>query len=146
MLEKLKALALRQEDLETRLGEPSVYGDAEKLRSINRELKDIAPVVEAYRAYQKAVRDHQSAEELLHDPDFRDLAQEELEQAKGEMARLEEELKILLLPKDPNDGRNVIMELRGGVGGEEGALFAHSLLRMYTMYAQSRGWKMDIVS
>ena len=146
MLEKLKALALRQEDLETQLGEPAVYGDTEKLRAINRELKEIGPVVEAYKAYQKAEQDRAAAEELLRDPDFRELAQEELDQAKKELERLGEELKILLLPKDPNDSRNVIMELRGGVGGEEGALFAHSLLRMYTMYAQARGWKMDIVS
>ena len=146
MLEKLKMLALRQEDLETQLGEPAVYGDAEKLRAINRELKEIGPVVEAYKAYQKAEDDRQAAEELLHDPDFRELAQEELEQAKRELDRLGEELKILLLPKDPNDQRNVIMELRGGVGGEEGALFAHSLLRMYTMYAQTRGWKIEVVN
>ena len=146
MLEKLKMLALRREDLETQLEEPGIYGDAEKLRAINRELKEIIPVVEAYQAYRKAESDRLAAEELLHDPDFRELAQEELERAKAEIERLGEELKVLLLPKDPNDERNVIMELRCGVGGEEGALFAHSLLRMYTMYAQSRGWKMEIVS
>ena len=82
----------------------------------------------------------------LHDPELRDLAQEELAAAKGEAERLREELKRLLLPKDPNDGRNVVMEIRGGVGGEEGALFAASLLRMYTMYAQNRGWKLEAVS
>ena len=146
MLEKLKALALRQEDLEGQLAQPAVYVDAEKLRSINRELKDIAPVVEAYKAYCKAREDKASAEQLLHDPDFRDLAQEEFSRAREELERLEEELKLLLLPKDPNDSRNVIMEIRGGVGGGEGALFAHSLLRMYTMYAQARGWKMDTVN
>ena len=146
MLEKLKMLALRREDLETQLEEPGIYGDAEKLRAINRELKEIIPVVEAYQAYRKAESDRLAAEELLHDPDFRELAQEELERTKAEIERLGEELKVLLLPKDPNDERNVIMELRCGVGGEEGALFAHSLLRMYTMYAQSRGWKMEIVS
>ena len=146
MLEKLKMLALRREDLETQLEEPGIYGDAEKLRAINRELKEIIPVVEAYQAYRKEESDRLAAEELLHDPDFRELAQEELERAKAEIERLGEELKVLLLPKDPNDERNVIMELRCGVGGEEGALFAHSLLRMYTMYAQSRGWKMEIVS
>ena len=145
MLEKLKMLALRREDLETQLEEPGIYGDAEKLRAINRELKEIIPVVEAYQAYRKAESDRLAAEELLHDPDFRELAQEELERAKAEIERLGEEL-VLLLPKDPNDERNVIMELRCGVGGEEGALFAHSLLRMYTMYAQSRGWKMETVS
>ena len=146
MLEKLKMLALRREDLETQLEEPGIYGDAEKLRAINRELKEIIPVVEAYQAYRKAESDRLAAEELLHDPVFRELAQEELERAKAEIERLGEELKVLLLPKDPNDERNVIMELRCGVGGEEGALFAHSLLRMYTMYAQSRGWKMETVS
>ena len=146
MLEKLKMLALRREDLETQLEEPGIYGDAEKLRAINRELKEIIPVVEAYQAYRKAESDRLAAEELLHDPDFRELAQEELERAKAEIERLGEELKVLLLPKDPNDERNVIMELRCGVGGEEGALFAHSLLRMYTMYTQSRGWKMETVS
>lgn len=146
MLEKLKMLALRREDLETQLEEPGIYGDAEKLRAINQELKEIIPVVEAYQAYRKAESDRLAAEELLHDPDFRELAQEELERAKAEIERLGEELKVLLLPKDPNDERNVIMELRCGVGGEEGALFAHSLLRMYTMYTQSRGWKMETVS
>ena len=146
MLEKLKVLALRYEDLEAQLSQPSVYGDAEKLKRINRELKELGPVVEAYRAYAQAQADKAGAEELLHDPDFRELAQEELAAAKETLERLEQEIKILLLPKDPNDQRNVIMELRGGVGGEESALFAHSLLRMYTMYAQAKGWKMDIVS
>ena len=146
MQEKLKALALRREDLESQLGEPSVYGDADKLRRINRELKELIPVVEAWQAYQAAEDRRAEAESLLHDPDFRELAQEELAQSKEDLERLGMELKLLLLPKDPNDERNVIMELRGGVGGEEGALFAHSLLRMYTMYAQNRGWKMDIVS
>ena len=146
MLEKLKALALRYEDLETQLGVPEVYGDAEKLRAINRELKEITPVVETYRGWQKAEENRLAAQELLRDPDFRDLAQEEVEQSKAEAERLREELRILLLPKDPNDSRNVIMEIRGGVGGEEGALFAHSLLRMYTMYAQSKNFKLDIVS
>ena len=118
----------------------------EKLKSINRELKELGPVVEAYKAYAQALADKAGAEDLLHDPDFRELAQEELAAAKETLERLEQEIRLLLLPKDPNDQRNVIMELRGGVGGEESALFAHSLLRMYTMYAQTKGWKMDVVS
>ncbi|MBR5470839.1 MAG: peptide chain release factor 1 [Oscillibacter sp.] len=146
MLEKLKALAIRQEDLEAQLSDPSVYGDGEKLRSINRELKELEPVVAAYRAYRQAEQDRAEAEALLSDPDFRDLAQEELSRAKTEQERLREELKILLLPKDPNDSRNVIVELRAGTGGEEAALFAADLYRMYTMYAQTRGWKLEIVS
>ena len=146
MLEKLKALALRHEDLEAQLSDPSVYGDTQRLRNINRELKELGPVVETYRAYKKAEQAKFGAEELLRDPDFKELAQEELTQAKAEVERLREELKILLLPRDPNDGRNVIMELRAGTGGEEAALFAGDLYRMYSMYAQTKGWKMDIVS
>ena len=146
MLDKLKELALRYEDLEAQLSDPVVYGDAGRLRQINRERKELGPVVETYHAYMEAERERAEAEELLHDPDFRELAQEELTSAKLELDRLREKLRLLLLPRDPNDERNVIMELRGGVGGEEGALFAASLLRMYTMYAQSRGWKIDIVN
>ena len=146
MLDQLRALALRREDLEAQLSDPAVYGDAERLRGVNRELKELTPVVEAYEAYRQARRNREEAEALLDDPEFRDLAQEELAAAKAELDRLEGELKQLLLPKDPNDGRNVILELRGGVGGEESALFAASLLRMYTMYAQRQGWKLDIIS
>ena len=146
MLEKLKDLALRYEDLEAQLGNPAVYGDAEKLRRVNRELKELAPVVEAYRAFQAAENRRREAEELLHDPEMKEMAQEELAEAKAELETLKERLTILLLPKDPNDGRNVILEIRGGVGGEESALFAHSLLRMYAMYAESRGWKVEIAS
>ena len=146
MLDKLKELALRYEDLEAQLSDPAVYGDAARLRQINRERKELGPVVETYRAYLRAEQDRAEAEELLRDPDFHELAQEEFAAAKLELERLREELRILLLPRDPNDEKNVIIELRGGVGGEEGALFAASLLRMYTMYAQGRGWKIDIVN
>ena len=146
MLEKLKALDLRYEDLETQLGDPKVYGDAEKLRQVNRELKELFPVVEAYRAYRDAEARRREAEELLHDPEMKEMAQEELAETKVELEALKEKLTILLLPKDPNDDRNVILEIRGGVGGEESALFAHSLLRMYTMYAENHGWKLEIAS
>ena len=146
MLEKLKALDLRYEDLETQLGDPRVYSDAEKLRQVNRELKELSPVVEAYRAYREAEDRRREAEELLHDQEMKEMAQEELAEAKAELEALKEKLTILLLPKDPNDDRNVILEIRGGVGGEESALFAHSLLRMYTMYAESRGWRLEIAS
>ena len=146
MLEKLKELALRYEDLQAQLADPSVYGDAERLKTVNRELKDLTPVAEAYQAYRQAEADRAAAEELLSDPEMRELAQEELTAAREEMERLRQELKLLLLPKDPNDRKNVILEIRAGTGGEESALFAHSLLRMYTMYAESRGWKLEIAS
>lgn len=146
MLDKLKDLDLRYEDLESQLGDPRVYGDAEKLRQVNRELKELLPVVETYRAYQAADSRRREAEELLHDPEMKEMAQDELAEAKEELEQLKEKLTILLLPSDPNDSRNVILEIRGGVGGEESALFAHSLLRMYTMYAESHGWKLEIAS
>ena len=146
MLDKLKDLDLRYEDLESQLGDPRVYGDAEKLRQVNREVKELLPVVETYRAYQAADSRRREAEELLHDPEMKEIAQDELAEAKEELEQLKEKLTILLLPRDPNDSRNVILEIRGGVGGEESALFAHSLLRMYTMYAESRGWKLEIAS
>lgn len=146
MLDKLKDLDLRYEDLESQLGDPRVYGDAEKLRQVNRELKELLPVVEIYRAYQAADSRRREAEELLHDPEMKEMAQDELAEAKEELEQLKEKLTILLLPRDPNDSRNVILEIRGGVGGEESALFAHSLLRMYTMYAESHGWKLEIAS
>lgn len=146
MLDKLKDLDLRYENLESQLGDPRVYGDAEKLRQVNRELKELLPVVETYRAYQAADSRRREAEELLHDPEMKEMAQDELAEAKEELEQLKEKLTILLLPRDPNDSRNVILEIRGGVGGEESALFAHSLLRMYTMYAESHGWKLEIAS
>ena len=146
MLEKLKGLALRYEDLQAQLSDPAVYGDAGRLKKLNREMKELEPVAAGWRDWEAAERRRTEAEKLLHDPDFRELAQEELSAAKAELRRLEEQLRILLLPRDPDDNRSVVLELRGGVGGEEGALFAASLLRMYTMYAQSKGWKLDVVS
>ena len=100
----------------------------------------------AYHAWRAAQASRADAEELLHDPDLRELAQEEFAAARAECERLERELTLLLLPKDPNDRRNVILEIRSGVGGEESALFAGTLLRMYTMYAQSRGWRCETVN
>ena len=109
-------------------------------------LKELLPVVETYRAYQAADSRRREAEELLHDPEMKEMAQDELAEAKEELEHLKEKLTILLLPSDPNDSRNVILEIRGGVGGEESALFAHSLLRMYTMYAQNRGWTLEVLN
>ena len=146
MLEKLKALELRYEDLQNQLGDPKVYSDSERLRQVNRELKELSPIAETYRAYIAADSRKKESEELLHDPDLKEMAQEELLEAKAELESLKEKLTILLLQKDPDDGRNVVLEIRAGTGGEEAALFAHSLLRMYTMYAESRGWKLEIAS
>ena len=146
MQEKLKELALRYEDLQAQLADPSVYGDAERLKTVNRELKDLTPVAEAYQAYRQAEADRAAAEELLSDPEMRELAQEELTRTKEQRERLAEELKRLLLPRDPNDEKSVVLEIRGGVGGEEGALFAADLLRMYSMYAERSRWKTEVDS
>lgn len=146
MVEKLREIAARYDALEAQLADPSVYANAERLRTVNLELKELAPVVEAFLAYQRAERELNDILELLGDPELRETAQEELPAAKAEVERLEGELKILLIPKDPEDSRNVVVEIRGGVGGEESALFAASLFRMYSMYAEGKGFSIDVVS
>ena len=146
MQEKLSALAAHLTEVEQQLADPAVYADREKLTALRREQKELTPVVECWQAYLRAQDTAREAEEMLSDPELRALAQEELAGAKGDMERLQEELKRLLLPRDPNDEKNVILEIRAGIGGEEGALFAADLLRMYTMYAERRGWTLSIVS
>ena len=146
MFEKLKLLKNQYEELQQRMERPETYSDPALYAKLDRESREIAPVVEAYSRYERACADMDSALQLMNDAEMRELAQEEFAQAKSEKERLEQEIKILLLPKDPNDSKNVIMEIRGGVGGEEGMLFAADLFRMYSMYAESRGWKIDIAN
>ena len=130
MLEKLKEIALRQEDLQAQLSDPSIYGDMETLKTLSRELKELEPVTAAYRAYEQAERNRAAAEELLHDPEFRELAQEELHHLDKELPEVEQALKVLLLPPDPLDEKNIVLEIRAGTGGEEAALFGGDLFRM----------------
>ena len=146
MLDKLRAVANRQEALVSQLEDPATYADPDLLRRLTREQKELEPVAEAYRAYRAAEERERSARELLEDPELREMAQEEIQSAKAEMDRLREEMKLLLLPRDPNDSRNVVVEIRGGVGGEEAMLFAADLFRMYALYAESRGWRLEVVS
>ena len=146
MLEKLKQLDNRYAELGQRMENGEIYADPAAYTKCAREMKELEPIVMAYREYEKCRSAMTGAEELMSDPEFKELAQEEYAEAKEKCAGLEEKLKILLLPKDPNDERNVIMEIRGGVGGEEGSLFACDLFRMYSMYAESKGWKIDIVN
>ena len=146
MMEKLRSLDLHYADVEARLGVPETYDDPALVAKLNKEQRELEPVVTAYRAYQRRRQDLSDAEALMGDPDMKELAQEEFHQAKEDMARLEEEIKVLLLPRDPNDDKNVIVEIRAGVGGEEAALFAHSLFRMYSMYADARRWKVEVDS
>ena len=146
MLDKLQAVANRFEELCARSEQPDFYNDPKKAAAILREKNDLEPIIEAYQAYRTAQRDMQDAEELMSDPEMKELCQQTYLEAKQAKEDLYEKLQLLLLPKDPNDDKSVIMEIRGGVGGEESALFAHSLFRMYSMYAQKMGWSIELMN
>ena len=146
MLDKLKDIEYKYEDIQARLNASETYEDPALVARLNREEKELAPLMEVYRAWKKRKEDMAEAELLTGDPELGDMAQEEFRQAKADIEQLEEQLKILLLPKDPNDSKNVIVEIRAGVGGDESALFGHSLHRMYTMYAESKGWRAEVVN
>ena len=146
MLDKLQAVADRFEELCARSEQPDFYNDPKKAAAILRERNDLEPIIDAYRAYHNAQRDMQDAEELMADPEMKELCQQTYQESKQAMEDLYKQLQILLLPKDPNDEKSVIMEIRGGVGGEESALFAHSLFRMYSMFAAKMGWKIELMN
>lgn len=146
MLDKLRILKNQYEQLQRRMEEPETYSDPALYARCEREARELAPIVGAYCEYERAEEDMRAALELIDDAEMRELAQEEYAEAKARMAELSEKMKLLLLPKDPNDAKNVIMEIRGGVGGEEGMLFAADLFRMYSMYAESRGWRIEIAN
>ena len=146
MLEKLKGLSQKYAEIEYMLSQSEVWADAQKAAALSREKAELAPLMEAYARYETFRQEAESAEELLSDPEMKDLARETLSEARSGMERTAEELKILLLPKDPDDGKNVIVEIRGGVGGEESALFAADLFRMYEMYAERKGFSVEIVN
>ena len=146
MLDKLRILKNQYEQLQRRMEEPETYSNPALYARCEREARELAPIVGAYCEYERAEEDMRAALELMDDAEMREPAQEEYAEAKARMAELSEKMKLLLLPKDPNDAKNVIMEIRGGVGGEEGMLFAADLFRMYSMYAESRGWRIEIAN
>ena len=146
MLDKLQAVANRYEELCAKSEQPDFYADPKKAAALLRERNDLEPIVEAYTAYRQAQQDMEEAQELMSDPEMKELCQQTYLESKEKLQALSEELKILLLPKDPNDEKNVIVEIRGGVGGEESALFAHSLFRMYSMYAAQKGWTVELMN
>ena len=146
MLEKLAAVENRYEEICARSEQPDFYADPKKAAATLREKNDLEPIVEAYREYRQAERDMADAEELMSDPEMRELCQQTYQEAKQAKEELYKKLQILLLPKDPNDDKSVIVEIRGGVGGEESALFAHSLFRMYSMYAAQKGWRVELMN
>ncbi|MGL5501091.1 MAG: peptide chain release factor 1, partial [Plesiomonas shigelloides] len=143
---KLEALLERHEEVQAMLGEPSVIADQERFRALSKEYAQLTDVVKCFRDWQQAQEDLSTAEELLDDPEMRDMAQDELNAAKNSIEQLEQELQVLLLPKDPNDERNCYLEIRAGAGGDEAAIFAGDLFRMYSRFAEARRWRVEVVS
>lgn len=150
MFEKLAVMEEKYEEISRKLMNPDIISGNKLYSQLMKEYKNMTPVIEKYREYNKAREAFEEAKELLDggglEKDFREMVQSEFEEAKEDMERTTQELKILLLPKDPNDEKNVIIEIRGGAGGEEASLFANSLYRMYSMYAEARGWKQEILN
>ena len=150
MFEKLSFIEKQYEDLAARISDPEVIADQETWRKLSKEHSDMTPIVEKSKEYKMNKNTIEDSKAMLDDPDtdkeFKEILQEEMNEAKENIARIEEELKILLLPKDPNDDKNVIMEIRGGAGGDEAALFAGDLYRMYSMYAESKRWTIEVLS
>ena len=146
MFENLKEAEERYEHIAELLMLPETVSDNEKYKSLMKEHKTLTPVIETYRAYLQTQTDLAETRALLDDPDLHDMASEELHALSARQTALEKELRLLLLPRDPNDDKNVILEIRSGVGGEESALFAHSLYRMYSMYADRKGWKTEVAN
>ncbi len=150
MFEKLAVMEQRYEEISERLSDPDIVSDNKLYTQLMKEYKNMTPIIEKYREYKKEKASFEEAKELLDggglDKDFREMAQTEYEDTREAIERITDELKVLLLPKDPNDDKNVIIEIRGGAGGEEASLFANSLYRMYTMYAESRGWKQEVLN
>ena len=146
LADKLARADERLEELDALLSQPEIAGDMDRYRKLTREHADLTPVVALYRTYKQVEADQKSARGMLDDPDMRELAEAELADCESKVERLETELQTALLPKDPNDERNIFLEIRAGTGGDESALFAGNLLRMYTRYAERCGWKVEIVS
>ena len=147
MFDKLEDLLIRFEEIMGELNEPDVTANQERFRALMKEQSDLTPIVEAYREYKKCNQDIEDSLMMLdeeNDPDMREMLKEELNSAKTRVSELEEELKILLLPKDPNDEKNVIVEIRAGAGGDEAALFAAEIYRMYVRYAERQRWRVRI--
>lgn len=149
MFENLEEILIKYEDINMELASPDVTSDQRRFRNLMKEQSDLTPLVEAYTAYKKANQDIKDSLEMLeeeNDEEMREMLKEELSSAKDKVAEFEEKIKILLLPKDPNDDKNVIVEIRAGAGGDEAALFAAELFRMYTHYAEARRWKVEVVN
>ena len=146
MFDKLEAVERRYEELTKMIADPEVISNQAEWQKAIKEHAAIEDVVAKFREYKKVKQSMEEAEELMQDPDMKDLAEEEYYASKEQLPKIEEELKILLIPKDPDDDRNIICEIRGGAGGEEAALFAGTLFRMYSMYAEKKHWKLEVLN
>ena len=146
MFEKLESVEKRYEELTTKISDPAVIADNNEWRKLVKEHSSIEDVVNKYREYKQTISNMKEAEEMMNDSELKELAEEEYYSSKEQLEKIEEELKILLIPKDPNDDKSVICEIRGGAGGEEAALFAGTLFRMYSMYAERKHWKIEILN
>ncbi len=146
MFDNLDAIESKYEELTAKISDPEVISNQNEWRKMMKEHANIEPIVLKYREYKKAVKDLEEAKEMMNDKDLKDLAEEEMLSAKERIPKLEEELKILLIPKDPDDDKNVICEIRGGAGGDEAALFAGTLFRMYSMYCDRKHWKLEVLN
>ena len=146
MFDKLTALEAKYEQMMAEMADPAVQADTAKFRAHSKALSDMQPLVDAFREYKTVVADLAAAEEMLKDPDMRELAADEVTALTARRDALTSQIKVLLVPKDPNDEKNVILEIRGGAGGDEAALFAADLFRMYSRYAERQGWKVDVLN
>ena len=146
MFQKLEDVEKRYDDLTVKISDPAVIAQNKEWQKMMKEHTELTPIVEKYREYKKAEQALKDSEEMLSDPEMKELAQEEMKMAKEKISKLEEEIKILLIPKDPDDDKNIICEIRAGTGGEEAALFAGELFRMYSMYAERKHWKLEVLN
>ena len=146
MFENLEEIEIKYEDLTKKISDPEVISNQEEWRKMMKEHSDIEPIVLKYREYRAVKKNFEDSKEMLNDPDMKDLAEMEMLDAKDKLPVLESELKVLLIPKDPDDDKNVICEIRGGAGGDEAALFSGTLFRMYSMYCDRKGWKLDVLN
>ena len=146
MFDKLENVEKRYEELNQKISDPEVIANQSEWQKLMKEHADIQDLVEKYREYKKVSTAIEELKEMLDDKEMHDLAQMELDENREKLPKIEEELKLLLVPKDPNDDKNVIVEIRGGAGGEESSLFAGDLFRMYSMYAEKKRWKLDVVN
>ena len=146
MFQKLEDVEKRYEDLTEKISDPEVIAQNKEWQKMMKEHSDLTPIVEKYREYKKLEQSIKDNEEMLSDPELKELAQEEIKVAKEKLPQIEEEIKILLIPKDPDDDKNTICEIRAGTGGEEAALFAGELFRMYSMYSERKHWKLEVLN